>query len=193
MAKPQKNIGGGVGVPYQPGETPADLHGFTGMLKKHFAGFTGTVATEPGRFLVANAGVLLTRVEFIKRTSHKTFTVVDAAMNDLMRPAMYDAYHPIYAARTDGGQETMTCDIVGGVCETSDIFAADRELPAALKADDLLVIGVAGAYGATMSNTYNARDLVAEVLVRGKYHAEIRQRWGIEAQMQLESVPDWLK
>lgn len=187
------DIGGGVGVPYKAEDNAADLSQFAKLLKKHFEGFPGTIATEPGRLLVADAGVLLTQVEFIKRTAHKTFVVVDAAMNDLMRPAMYDAYHPIFAATESASAQTMTCDIVGGVCESSDVFAKDRQLPANLKAGDYVVIGIAGAYGATMSNTYNARDLVAEILVRGSDHAEIRQRWGIESQMQLESIPGWLK
>lgn len=187
------DIGGGIGTPYHETDQPADLGVFTQILKKHFSGFNGHLVMEPGRFLVADAGILLTQIEFIKRTAHKTFVVVDAAMNDLMRPAMYDAYHPIYAARSDYGTDHMTCDIVGGVCETSDIFAANRQLPAGLKSDDLAVIGVAGAYGATMSNTYNARDLVPEVLVTGAKHALVRKRWGIQEQMQLDQVPAWLK
>lgn len=186
------DIGGGVGIPYQNHETPVSLAAFTQLIKKHFVGFEGTLAMEPGRYLVANAGVLLTQIEFIKRTEHKIFAVVDAAMNDLMRPALYDAYHPIDPIQQQTGT-TMVCDIVGGVCETSDIFAAGRELPADIAAGDYLMIGMAGAYGATMSNTYNARDLVPEVMVSGKKHTQIRERWGIQAQMQLEKIPDWMK
>jgi diaminopimelate decarboxylase len=135
---------------------------------------------------------LLTRVEFIKRTAHKTFVVVDAAMNDLMRPAMYDAYHPVFPARDMTGEE-MTADIVGGICESSDIFAKNRKLPAALKTNNLIVIGVAGAYGATMAGTYNARDQIAEVMVNGGRHALVRQRWSIQDQLKLENIPEWIK
>ncbi|HCM83140.1 MAG TPA: diaminopimelate decarboxylase [Alphaproteobacteria bacterium] len=186
------DIGGGIGVPYQSHEKSIDLGLFTQLLKKHFAGFGGTLASEPGRFLVANAGVLLTRVEFIKRTAHKTFVIVDAAMNDLMRPAMYDAYHPIDPVQQTSAA-TMACDIVGGICETSDIFAAARQLPENLKSGDLLAIGMAGAYGSTMSNTYNARNLVAEVMVNGVHHGICRERWDIQAQMQLDKIPSWMK
>ena len=186
------DIGGGVGVPYEPQDPAADLQKFSALIKKHFAGFSGDIYTEPGRFLVANAGVLLSRVIFIKRTAHKTFVVIDAAMNDLMRPAMYDAYHPIFSAHVGAGQ-TMRADIVGGICETSDLFAARRELPANLQSGDLLVIGIAGAYGATMASTYNARDQVAEVMVNGLQHVQVRQRWGIAEQLKLENIPEWVK
>ncbi len=183
------DIGGGIGVPYAPHEKAADLNAFATYLKKHFAGFHGRLATEPGRFLVANAGVLLTQVEFIKRTTHKTFVVVDAAMNDLMRPAMYDAYHPITPLHGTG-ETTMISDIVGGICETSDIFARDRQLPENLAAGDFLCIGMAGAYGESMSNTYNARDLCAAVMVDGAVHQLVRKRWDIQAQMALESLAE---
>lgn len=185
------DIGGGLGVPYHANEKSADLDGFTATIKKHFTGFDGDLYTEPGRYLVANAGVLLTRIVFIKRTAHKTFVVLDAAMNDLMRPALYDAYHPIYPV-VEENSPMMTCDIVGGICETSDIFAADRKLPETLKAGDLMVIGVAGAYGTSMASTYNARDLVPEVMVSGDQSALVRQRWSITEQLKLENIPEWM-
>jgi len=186
------DIGGGIGVPYRATDKPADLNAFTHLLKKHFADFPGHIATAPGRLFVANAGVLITRVEFIKRTAHKTFVVVDAAMNDLMRPALYDAYHPIFPAQILHQSDEMVCDIVGGICESTDVFAKDRTLPASLKAGDLLVIGMAGAYGATMAGTYNARDQIAEVMVNGANHALVRQRWEIAEQLKLETIPEWL-
>jgi len=182
------DVGGGIGVPYAPGDAPIDLQKFSALIKKHFGGFNGEIYTEPGRYLVANAGVLLTRVVFVKRTAHKTFVVLDAAMNDLMRPALYDSYHPIYPAGASDG-ETMVCDIVGGICETTDIFAANRVLPANLKSGDLMVIGVAGAYGAVMAGTFNARDQVAEVLVSGNNHYLVRERWTLQQQMALEHIP----
>jgi diaminopimelate decarboxylase len=186
------DIGGGVGVPYAPGDVATDLNMYAGFIKKYFGGFQGEIYTEPGRYLVANAGALLTRVIFIKRTAHKIFVVVDAAMNDLMRPALYDSYHPIFPAHENVG-ETMICDIVGGICETTDIFASNRTLPASLKAGDLMVIGVAGAYGATMAGTFNARDQIAEVFVSGNQHQLVRDRWTIEQQMALEHIPDFLQ
>lgn len=187
------DIGGGLGVTYHAQDKPADLAKYAGHIKKHFSGFTGRIATEPGRFLVADAGALLTRVVFIKRTAHKIFVVLDAAMNDLMRPALYDAYHPIFPAAEPKSKDEMVCDIVGGICESTDKFASDRALPANLQPGDLMVIGMAGAYGATMSNTYNARDLVAEVMVRGTDHALVRERWSIAEQLKLEKIPDWLR
>jgi diaminopimelate decarboxylase len=180
------DIGGGIGVPYRPRDKAPDLTDFTRYVKTHLGGFDGEVFTEPGRILVGDAGILLTRIEFIKRTAHKTFVVLDAAMNDLMRPALYDAYHPIVPVREVGGP-TMTCDIVGGICETSDLFAAGRSLPAGLVPGDYLAIAVAGAYGETMSNTYNARDLCAAVMVQDGTPRLARRRWGITEQMGLEA------
>ena len=184
------DLGGGIGVPYRPHEEPLDLASFAALIQKHSAGFPGRLAMEPGRFLVANAGRLLVRVIFIKRTAHKNFVVVDGAMNDLMRPALYDAYHAITPAGTQSNQ-TMTADVVGGVCESSDVFLQGALLPANLQSGDLLWIENAGAYGATLSNTYNARDLAAEVWVDGISHQCIRRRWTAADHMALESIPDW--
>lgn len=145
---------------------------------------------EPGRVIAGNAGVLLTRVIRTKRSGNgPPFVVVDAAMNDLARPAMYGAWHDIEAVRPSG--ETMAAHVVGPICETGDTFAMDREIDA-LSAGDLAVFRTAGAYGATMASSYNSRGFVAEVLVDGDRFAVVADRIPADAIMDAERVPDWL-
>jgi diaminopimelate decarboxylase len=148
------------------------------------------VLIEPGRFIVGNAGILVTRVEYVKQTAHKNFVIVDAAMNDLIRPAFYEAYHeilPVVASRT---AKTITADVVGPVCESGDFFAKNRAVTA-VKAGDFLAIFSAGAYGFTMASNYNSRPRPAEVLVGGTKRAVVRRREKVDELVRGESVPNW--
>jgi diaminopimelate decarboxylase len=174
------DLGGGFGVSYT-GDTyarPADYAGVIGDITGDLQASGVTIQLEPGRFLVAEAGALITQVLYVKDSGHgengTRFIVVDAAMNNLIRPALYDAYHPITLARPSTA-ETVPCTIVGPVCESADRFARGRDLPADIVAGDILVIGCAGAYGNTMASQYNARDKLAEVLVDGDSHKTIRR------------------
>jgi diaminopimelate decarboxylase len=137
------------------------------------------VLIEPGRFLVGNAGVLLTRVQYLKQAAQKKFVIVDAGMNDLIRPALYQSYHEIVPVRQSSGTGPETVDVVGPVCESGDFFAEDRELPP-VKEGDLLALMSAGAYGFTMACNYNSRPLPAEVLVEGDHVRPIRRRQSID-------------
>lgn len=184
------DLGGGLGIPYQPGEmlpAPAD---YGAMVARVTAGWDVRLTFEPGRVIVGNAGVLLTRVVRVKQGSAgRPFVVVDAAMNDLARPALYGAFHEFAAVRPTG--ERMEANIVGPICETGDTFATGR-LCDAVQSGDLAVFGNAGAYGATMASTYNSRALVPEVLVDGSRFAVVADRIAPETIMAAERVPDWL-
>lgn len=183
------DLGGGLGVPYRPGEvfpSPAD---YGAMVARVTRGWDVTLMFEPGRVIAGNAGVLLTRVIRVKPGVAHPFVVVDAAMNDLARPSLYDAYHhfePVSEATT-----AMTANIVGPVCETGDTFATERTF-GAVAAGDLGVFRTAGAYGATMASTYNSRALVPEVLVDGNRFAVVADRIAPETVMAAEHIPDWL-
>jgi diaminopimelate decarboxylase len=147
---------------------------------------------EPGRMIAANAGVLLSRVVRIQERATRPIVVLDAAMNDLIRPAIYDAYHGIKPLRApEPNAPEQSYDVVGPICETGDTFTRNRTL-APLAAGDLVAFMTAGAYGAVMASTYNARALVPEVLVRGDAFAVVRRRWEVAEQLALESVPDWV-
>jgi diaminopimelate decarboxylase len=167
------DIGGGIGIRYTD-ETLPDMHEFAARVAERFAGRTEKLVMEPGRSLVGNAGVLLTKIEFLKLGEEKHFALIDAAMNDLMRPALYSAYHRIepVVKRHDVAAEKM--DVVGPVCESGDFLGKDREL--AVKEGDLLAVLSAGAYGFTMASNYNTRPRAAEVLVSGKEARLIRHR-----------------
>jgi diaminopimelate decarboxylase len=185
------DLGGGLGVPYfnQPDPpTPAD---YAAMTSDVVGGLGVRLAFEPGRAIAANAGVLLARVIHVhERPEGRRFLVLDAAMNDLIRPAMYEAYHDIRPVRPRAGA-TQPYDVVGPICETGDTFTRDRPLPP-LAAGDLVAFMTAGAYGAAMSSEYNSRPLVPEVLVRGEAFAVIRERPSYEAMLERERLPDWL-
>lgn len=183
------DLGGGMGVPYN-GETPFDVAGYAAVVRETLGGLGCQLAIEPGRYVVADAGVLLTRIIQMKQGSAHRFAVVDAAMNDLVRPAMYEAWHTIRTVTEKHGPLTPA-EIVGPVCESSDCFASERDMPA-LEGGELLVMDTAGAYGAAMSSTYNTRALVAEVLVDGGRAALIRPRVDIATQMGWDLVPDWV-
>jgi diaminopimelate decarboxylase len=147
------------------------------------------ILLEPGRFVVGNAGVLLTRVEYVKRTGRKVFVIVDAAMNDLIRPAFYDSYHEIVPLRERSGPRVKT-DVVGPICESGDYFCKDRPLPP-VQAGDYLALLSAGAYGSVMGSNYNSRPLAAEVMVRGRQSALVRRRQPMKAVWSGEALPPW--
>lgn len=166
------DLGGGVGIVYHNEQVP-DLKQYADAVQALLAGRNLALILEPGRSLVGNAGTLLTRVEYVKRGEEKNFVIVDAAMNDLIRPALYQSYHHIENAE-EKGQPEMLADIVGPVCETGDFLAQNRMICAA--ENDLLLIRSAGAYAASMASNYNSRNRAAEVLVSGEQVREIRQR-----------------
>lgn len=176
------DVGGGLGVRYREGEEALGAADYVAEIRAAMGNFDGRILLEPGRYLVAEAGVLLTRVIRTKRGENRNFLIVDAAMNDLMRPSLYDAWHDIEligAASEVAGRPRTIYDVVGPVCETGDTFAVGRELPEC-RAGDLLAIRGTGAYGASMSSTYNSRPLAAEVLVDDGRYAVIRRRQSFE-------------
>ena len=185
------DCGGGLGIGYrdEPAVSPA---AFAGAIRATLGGMDLFLAIEPGRWLVGPAGVLLTSVALVKSTGSRRFVVLDAAMNDLLRPAMYEAWHgivPVSAA--DAVQPLAAADVVGPVCESGDTFARGRRLPPLARNARLAILD-AGAYGSVMSSTYNARPLAAEVLIDGGRWSVIRARQPIEALWAGETVPDWL-
>ena len=146
---------------------------------------------EPGRVIAGNAGILVTKVVYMKEGATRTFAIVDAAMNDLMRPSLYEAYHeivPVTESASDAKQTDI--DIVGPICETGDTFGTKRPM-SALKAGDLLAVRTAGAYGAVMSGTYNTRPLVPEILVRGGDYTVVRRRLSVDDMLAIEKLPNW--
>ena len=185
------DLGGGLGVPYFNQPDPPPPADYAAMVAEVVRGLNVQLAFEPGRVIAANAGVLLARVIHVhQRPEGRRFLVLDAAMNDLIRPAMYEAYHDIRPIRLRPGP-LVACDVVGPVCETGDTFTRERLLPP-LEAGDLVAFMTAGAYGAAMSSEYNSRPLVPEALVRGADFAVIRQRPTYEEMLQHEQMPDWL-
>ncbi len=171
------DLGGGFSVPYSTDELPFDLTAYAKALKEELGDLDYELVIEPGRYLVAEAGVLLTKILYVKRTPNRTFVIIDAGMNDMMRPALYDAKHPIIACETginSTGKELM--DIVGPVCESSDCFSKQVLLPKNLQPGDILAITHTGAYGASLSSTYNSRALIPELLVDKDKLFLIRER-----------------
>ena len=185
------DLGGGLGIPYD-GETPPTPAEYGDMVKRVTSGVGCELVFEPGRVIVGNAGVLVSRVLYVKRSTGHTFTVLDAAMNDLLRPSLYNAHHAIVPAREPAPDATtIAMDIVGPICESGDVFAHGRPMPP-LVTDDLLVIRTAGAYGAAMSSNYNSRPLAAEVLVNGDVFEIVRRRQSTAEMLSLEQMPSWL-
>ena len=187
------DLGGGLGIPYRLDNDPPPLPlDYAKIVHKHVAPLDVTVIFEPGRLIAGNAGILVTEVVYVKDTDDKNFVVVDAAMNDLVRPTLYEAFHEIMpVAISAATAPRMKADIVGPICESGDFLAKDRELPAP-KSGDLLAFGTAGAYGAVQSGTYNSRLLIPEVLVNGDRFHVVRPRQTFEELIGLDSVPDWL-
>jgi diaminopimelate decarboxylase len=185
------DLGGGLGIRYRD-ETPIAFGDYAALVDEIIAPLGCRLLFEPGRALVGNAGILASSVIYVKQGAERPIVVVDGAMNDLIRPALYDAYHPIIPVREAPGGERIVMDVVGPVCETGDTFAIERPLPA-LSTGDLLAFGGAGAYGAVMSSQYNSRPLVPEVLVDGDRFAVVRARPGYEAMMAQYRMPEWLE
>ena len=188
------DLGGGLGVPYFNQPTPPAPDAFAAMVADVTQGLNVQLAFEPGRMIAANAGVLISEVIHVhERPEGRRFLVLDAGMNDLIRPAMYDAYHAISPLKEPAGDAGLvTYDVVGPVCETGDTFTRDRDLPP-LGAGDLVAFLSAGAYGAAMSSEYNSRPLVPEVLVKGEHYAVIRPRPTYEEMLAREPMAPWLK
>ncbi|WP_439540284.1 diaminopimelate decarboxylase [Sphingomonas sp.] len=184
------DLGGGLGVPYEPDDKVSTAEEFGAMVKRVTADWDVTLMFEPGRFICGNAGVLVTEVIWVKPASINPYVIVDAAMNDLARPALYDAYHAFEAVEPNG--EKFVANIAGPVCETGDTFAMGREVDL-VKSGDLAVFRTAGAYGATMASTYNSRALVPEVLVSGDRFAVVADRIQPETIMGAERVPEWVR
>jgi diaminopimelate decarboxylase len=183
------DMGGGLGVPYRPGERGASVEAFAASLREKLTGLDLTLMLEPGRSIVAEAGILLTRVLLVKRNGEKTFVIVDGAMNDLIRPALYQAHHEIWpVAQAPEEAAAMNADVVGPVCETGDFFARGRELPP-LKAGDLLAIRTAGAYGFVLASNYNSRPRCCELLVDGEQVHIARRRETFEDLIRGELIP----
>ena len=187
------DLGGGLGIPYALWEDPESYHPerYAAIVKARLTPLNCRLIFEPGRLIAGNAGILVTSVLFVKRGEAKTFVIVDAAMNDLVRPTLYDAHHEILAVRAGQARPEITADVVGPVCETGDYLALSRKLPEP-SPGDLLAIMSAGAYGAVQSGTYNSRLLVPEVLVNGGEYAIVRPRGTYEELIGLDKIPAWL-
>jgi diaminopimelate decarboxylase len=184
------DLGGGLGVPYDPDQPqPPSPQEYGAMVRRIAGGWDVRLVFEPGRLIVGNAGVLLSRVIRVKPGATDPFVIVDAAMNDLMRPALYDAWHRIDAVRPTG--RSWTANVVGPVCETGDTFATGRRMDE-VRAGDLVVFRTAGAYAAAMSSTYNSRALTPEVLVDGDRWAVVRPRIDVERLIAADRMPEWL-
>jgi diaminopimelate decarboxylase len=188
------DLGGGLGVPYRNGnDLPPSPLEYARVVRETVGDLGMKLHLEPGRMIVANAGVLVARVIFPKRGRDKTFLIVDAAMNDLIRPTLYEAHHEIWpVAQATADQTPIVQDVVGPICETGDYLALDRKLPP-LSAGDLVAFMTAGAYGAAMSSTYNSRLLVPEVLVKDDAWAVVRPRQTYEELIGQDRVPEWLE
>ncbi|MBL8589754.1 MAG: diaminopimelate decarboxylase [Methylobacteriaceae bacterium] len=186
------DLGGGLGIPYRASDDPASYHPerYAALVKKHTHNLGCALVLEPGRLLVGNAGVLVTRVIYVKRGEAKTFVIVDAAMNDLIRPTLYEAQHEIVAVRRRPEAPRIVANVVGPVCESGDYLALDREIEAPAPGD-LLAVMSAGAYGAVQAGTYNTRRLVPEVMTHGADYAVVRPRQTYDELIGLDRRPPW--
>jgi diaminopimelate decarboxylase len=186
------DFGGGLGVPYAASDATPRTRDYGAMVREAIGDLDADLILEPGRFLTAGAGILVTQVLYLKEGEKKRFAIVDAGMNDLIRPALYDAWHELIRVQEPAaGTPRLAYDVVGPVCESTDLFARDRELPK-LAEGDLIAMLTAGAYGAVLASGYNARPQAPEVLVRGKEYAVVRPRPTVEAMMAEEHMPAWL-
>ncbi len=186
------DLGGGLGIVYDS-EEPPDPEDYAAMVRQETAGLDCELVFEPGRLIVGNAGVLVTRVIYVKQGATRRFVIVDAAMNDLLRPSLYGAHHRIEpVAEPDADATLILADVVGPICETGDVLASARALPE-LAEGDLLSVGTAGAYGAVMASAYNTRPLAPEVLVSGDRYSVIRPRQTYDILLGQDRMPDWLR
>jgi diaminopimelate decarboxylase len=187
------NLGGGLGIPYRSDQPPPPLPSdYANLVKEEVGGLGLRLLFEPGRMIAGNAGILVSRVLYVKRGAAKTFTIVDAAMNDLLRPTLYEAYHEILpVVEPKPGTPIVISDIAGPVCETGDYLALARPLPE-LRAGDLISVMTAGAYGAVLASEYNSRLLVPEVLVSGNRYSVTRPRPSYGDMLAKERLPEWL-
>ena len=185
------DLGGGLGVPYRgDNDIPPHPDEYAAMVKRTLGHLGLKYMMEPGRMIVGNAGIMVSRVIYVKENEGKTFVVQDAAMNDLIRPTLYDAYHEILAVEESRNETTLEADVVGPVCETGDYFAKSRRLPK-LQQGDLIAIMTAGAYGAVQSGTYNTRPLIPEILVKDGQFAIVRPRQTYEELIGLDKLAPW--
>lgn len=182
------DIGGGLSIPYRPDDEAFDLEGFAAAIVPPLKELGLKVILEPGRFIAGNAGILVTRVQYVKDNPFKKFVIIDGAMNDLIRPALYQAYHDVVPVRAT--EETLFGDLVGPICESGDFLAADRDLPA-VQASDLLAVRGAGAYGFVMSSNYNSRPRPAEIMVWGDRAECVRSRETTDELVRGERIPHW--
>ena len=187
------DLGGGLGIPYRDdNEPPPRPDAYAAVVKRATRDLDCRLIFEPGRLIVGNAGILVTRVLFVKHGEAKNFVVVDAAMNDLIRPTLYDAYHEIWpVAEAPASGRRIRADVVGPVCESGDFLALDREM-AEPASGELLAVMSAGAYGAVQAGTYNTRPLIPEVLVKGPEWAVVRPRLEVDQLIALDRMPGWL-
>ncbi len=188
------DLGGGLGIPYhtQSNDAPPLPVEYGALIKKTLGHLGCEIEIEPGRLIAGNAGILVSKVIYVKSGEDRDFLIIDGAMNDLIRPAMYEAHHDIIAVNEpEVGVESQPYDIVGPVCESGDTFAKQRNMPL-LAADDLVVFRSAGAYGAVMASEYNSRPLIPEVLVHGDQFAVIRRRPTFDEMINRDSIPEWL-
>lgn len=188
------DLGGGLGIPYRADDGPPPFpQEYAEIVARHTAGLGCRIYLEPGRLIVGNAGALIASVIFVKRGESKSFVIVDAAMNDLVRPTLYDAQHDILPVKAPAPHTArlMRADVVGPVCESGDYLALDRDI-AEVAAGDLVAVMSAGAYGAVQAGTYNSRLLVPEILVKGDEYAVIRPRRTFEELIALDTLPPWL-
>ncbi|MDU8926139.1 diaminopimelate decarboxylase [Alisedimentitalea sp. MJ-SS2] len=187
------DLGGGLGIPYtNSNETPPLPRDYGAMIKETLGHLNCEIEIEPGRLVAGNAGIMVSGVIYVKEGDGRDFLILDAAMNDLVRPAMYDAHHDIVPVKeAEPGVEPARYDIVGPVCETGDTFARERDM-SVIQAGDLVAFRSAGAYGAVMASEYNSRPLIPEVLVRGDQFAVIRRRPSLEDMLNRDSIPEWL-
>lgn len=187
------DLGGGLGIPYRDNnEPPPHPDAYAAVVRRHVEPLDCKVIFEPGRMIAGNAGILVSQVIYVKEGAEKTFVIVDGAMNDLIRPTLYDAWHEIRpVVRASQGTRRIKADIVGPVCETGDYLGQDREMEA-VAAGDLLAVFSAGAYGAVQASTYNTRRLIPEVLVNGDRFAVVRPRPSYEDMIEADRLPDWL-
>ena len=190
---PRLDLGGGLGVAYEDDGDDMPLAPYGALLARVAAETGAELTIEPGRWLVAGAGLLVGRVLAAKNAGNRRFIIADAAMNDLIRPALYDAGHPVWPVTEPGDdQEARIVTVAGPVCESSDILARDVALTG-VGVGDLIAIGMAGAYGAVMSSSYNGRRLVPEVMVRGRDFTPVRRRPTYEETMALDRLPSWME